>query len=200
MIYDYERLNEEIRTNNIEILEYPFSSINAVSLLIDNKYYIVINSNKEFSKKMKYWIIEHELEHIKNNTMYKIYDKEYIIKLNEVKTDDAVILKNGIVSKVLSMLVDGLDKYEISSYLNVPVNIIDNCIFLINRRRLTNMNNLIDLLCEKKGYNAEILALKLGCTQIEALALINKKTVIKYEQIKRLCEIFDVDAKYLLGM
>lgn len=195
---DYKKLYDELDILGINVYEFDLKTCNALTVLVEGKYYIGINSNKKFSEWMKFWLIQHELEHIKHGTFYHINDDKFIINKNERITNDAVITKLGIIKPVLECLYKGIDKWEICSYYGIPYEIYDCCIDYIKRKGLSEMKNCVELLCLKNGYDAQVLAYKLGCTKNEAQDIMNEKTFIKYEYIMRLCQIFQVTQEYLL--
>ncbi len=195
---NYKSLYDELDELGIEVYDYDLKTCNALTVLVDGKYYIGINKNKDFSEMMKFWLIQHELEHIKHGTFYHMNDDKFIINKNERITNDAVITKLGIITPILECMYKGADKWEICSYYDLPFEIYDYCLDYIRRKGLTTMKNCVDLLCHKKGYDAQVLAYKLGCTKEEAQDIMNEKTFIKYEYIMRLCQIFQVSEEYLL--
>ena len=72
-------------------------SVDAFCMRFEKKDYICINKNKNHSRIEKYWLLEHELEHIKNDTFYTCENKRVAIQRRERKTNDALILKHGLV-------------------------------------------------------------------------------------------------------
>lgn len=195
---DFESLEKELESLDIKVYDYDLKTCNALTLRIEGKYYIAINSNKDFSKLMRFWLIQHELEHIKHGTFYHMNDDKFIINKNERITNDALILKLGLVEPVLEANIKGLDKWEICEGLEIPYEVYDCVIDYINRKGLSNMKNAVELLCHKEGIDALILSKKLGCTESEAKTIIEEKICIKYEYIRRLCQIFNVTQEYLL--
>ena len=67
---NYKNLYDELDELGIEVYDYDLKTCNALTVLVDGKYYIGINKNKDFSEMMKFWLIQHELEHIKHGTFY----------------------------------------------------------------------------------------------------------------------------------
>lgn len=197
---DFDLLYKELDDLDITVYDYPFDTCNAMTVLVDGKYYIGINKNKNFSEYARFWLIQHELEHIKHGTFYHMNDDKFIINKSERITNDAVITKLGLVLPVIDAMIRGLDKWEICEGLEIPYEVYDCCIDYINRRGLTKVRNMVELLCRKAGYDALILSKRLGCTEQEAQDIMDEKVCIKYEYIKRLCEIFSVDQEYLLCM
>lgn len=194
----YELMYKELDELGITIDEFDLKSCNALTLCLNGKYYIAINSNKNFSEMWKFWIIEHEIEHIKHGTFYHMNDDKFIINKNERITNDALVTKLGLIQPVLDSIYRGLDKWEICSNLEMPYEIYDCCIDYIKRKELMNMKNCAALLCKNEGYTADILAKKLGCTIKEAEGILNQSITIKYEYILRMCQIFSVSQEYLL--
>ena len=144
---NYKRLYLELDILNIKVYDYELETCNALTVLVDGKYYIGINKNSP--EWLRFWLIQHELEHIKNGTFYHINDDKYIINKNERITNDAVVTKLGIVTTILEWLNKGADKEEICSYYNLPLEIYDHCINYIKRKTLTSLHKYVDLLCYK---------------------------------------------------
>lgn len=195
---DYKSLYDELERLEITVYDYDLQTCNALTVLVNGKYYIGINKNKRFSEWMRFWLIEHELEHIKHGTFYHINDDKFIINKNERITNDALVTKLGLVIPVLEALMTGLDKWEICAEMQIPYEVFDCVVDFINRRGLSNMKNCVELLCHKNNMDALVLAKRLGCTEQEAKDIIDEKIVIKLEYIRRLCQIFSVEQEYLL--
>ena len=136
--------NRELKLNNIDVYERDLRTSKALTINIDNKYYIGIK--KGYNEAFNFWLIEHELEHIKNKTFYKPDADSYTINKMERITNDAVVLKNGITSSILVLQKKGLSKEEICEKLEIPFELYDHAIEVINRKLLTlvskNIKNL----------------------------------------------------------
>lgn len=132
----YDMQNEEIYKYNILLYERPLQCVDAFCMRFEKKDYICINNNKNFSKNSKYWMIEHELEHIKNDTFYTCENKKIAIQRRERKTNDALILKHGLVGPVLDCLKHGLDKWEICEHYEIPFDLFDHILDYIRRKEL----------------------------------------------------------------
>lgn len=143
---DYKRLYDELDKRDIKVYDYDLNTCNALAVLVDGKYYIGINKNKNFSECVRFWLIQHELEHIKNGTFYHINDDKYIINKNERITNDAVITKLGIVTPILESIYKGYTKEEICSYYDIPSEIYDYCLNYIKRKGLAILSNYIELI------------------------------------------------------
>lgn len=105
-----------------------------------DKYYIALNKNKNFTPEERYFKIEHELSHIMNNTFYNDNNKNMAYQINqlEIQTNDYMLLKNGIASRILSRLNKGLSKDEIINELELPQEIYDLAFKLLVRRDILN--------------------------------------------------------------
>lgn len=143
---DYKRLYDELNKRDIKIYDCDLNMSNALAVLVDGKYYIGINKNKNFSECMRFWLIQHELEHIKNGTFYHMNDDKYIINKNERITNDAVITKLGIVTPILESINKGADKWKICSDYDIPSEIYDYCLNYIKRKGLAILSNYIELI------------------------------------------------------
>lgn len=130
-----ELQDQELKLNNIEVYERDLKTVEALTVLVDKNYYIGIK--KGYNKEFNYWLIEHELEHIKNKTFYNTSSSEYVINKNERITNDAVILKNGLASSVQELLDKGLSKQEICMQLKIPDELYELTVQLIKRKTLT---------------------------------------------------------------
>lgn len=195
---NFDSLYNELEKLNITLYDFDFKTCNALTVLIDNKYYIGINKNKNFSEWKKFWLIQHELEHIKHGTFYHINDDKYIINKNERITNDALINKLGLVVPVFEALIKGFDKWEICTEMQIPYEVYDCVVDYINRRGLSKMKNCVELLCFKNNMDALVLAKRLGITESEAQNIMDEKVCITYDNLIRLCEIFNVTQEYLL--
>ena len=63
-------LSAELKVVNAEVVDYKFKNFESTVVQLNNKYYIGINEN--LSELDRFWILEHELEHIKNKTLYHL--------------------------------------------------------------------------------------------------------------------------------
>lgn len=132
----YEELAQELFDNDIELLEHPLDHVDAFCLKYENNPYICINQNKDFSKLEKFWLTEHELEHVKNNAFYSVYNKKTYIRNKEYKANDALVEKFGLATSTLRYLKQGLDKWEICSILEIPFDLFDHIVHYIKRKRM----------------------------------------------------------------
>jgi hypothetical protein len=132
----YDIQDEEIYKYNISLYEYPLEVTDAFCMRFEKKDYICINKNKNFSRLRKYWIVEHELEHIKQDAFYACENKKIAIQRRERKANDALILKHGLVTPVLDCLKHGLDKWEICDYYEIPFDLFDHILDYIKRKEL----------------------------------------------------------------
>lgn len=198
MRLDYSRIDMELDELGIEVIDYEFLTCDAITIIMDGKYYIGITTAKELSIRDRYWLILHELEHIKYGTFYSLNDDKFVINRNEIMTNDSLIMRLGIVNEVMDLLLCNKAKWEICEELDMPYDIYDHCIDFINRKGITLMRNRIALLCHKNGYTKEVLAHKLGISVLEAEDYINEKIVIRFRDLNRLCELFDCSQEYLM--
>ncbi len=134
----YEALDQEIYDNKITLYEYPLKSIDAFCTKFEKKDYICINKNKSFDKFEKYWIVEHELEHIKNDTYYTAESKKQAILRRERKTNDAIIEKFDLATSTLKLIKEGLDSWEICELLEIPLDLYHHILNYIKRKGLIN--------------------------------------------------------------
>ena len=127
-------LNKELKIVNAEICDYKFNSFESSTIYINNKYYIGINEN--ISENERFWILEHELEHIKTHTLYHPGDDAFTINKNERITNDSLVLKFGLPATIYKMLVAGSTKNEIIEKLEITENIFDYSFNYIIRNKL----------------------------------------------------------------
>ena len=127
-------LSDELKVVNAQIDDQIFKNFESLTIYLNNKYHIGIN--KDLPNLDRYWILEHELEHIKNKTLYSATDDAYTINQKERITNDAMILKFGLPSKILKMLESGKNKDEICKELNITEKVYDYSYEYIIRRYL----------------------------------------------------------------
>lgn len=132
----YEELTQELFDFNIDLYEQPLNTVDAFCTKINNKPYICLNQNKNFSRFDKYWILEHELEHIKNNAFYSAQNKRAYIRNQEYKANDALVNKFDLASSTLTYLRQGLEKWEICELLEITQDIYEHILNYIKRKRL----------------------------------------------------------------
>lgn len=116
-------LDKELKIVNANVEEYKFDSFESATLYLNGKYYIGIN--KELSEINRYWILEHELEHIKTKTLYHPDDDKFTINKKERITNDSLVLKFGLPATIYKMLAAGKKKDEIIKELNITKDIYD---------------------------------------------------------------------------
>lgn len=210
---NYKLLQAELKQYNISVIDYDFKDIESFTIKSDNQYIIAINKNKSFTELEKYWIIEHELEHIKNGTFYNLNSSTSIVNELETKTNDALIKKLSLDKKYILELIENGNDENISQKLKLTNEILEKIKNYIDRqclkiyhnaitieRRMSGMKNRALLLCLKNGVTtAEEYALKVGITTDMALAILNEEAVtIDPNVVKRTCEIFKVTPEYFL--
>lgn len=191
----------------IQIYEYPFKKCDssAMSVFRKGKYYIAINSNKKLSSLDRDWIIEHEFQHIKNKTFYSMNASSYEINQMEIKTNDAVIEKLGLAELIFpyvesySKISDELLEY-ISKETKICVNNVKHTINYLKRKRLIEVKNTLELLCEERDWNVYVLAAKLGMSIPFVQRLLDQEEFINYELLKQLCIIFNTTPHKILGV
>lgn len=210
---NYKLLQAELKQYNISVIDYDFKDIESFTIKSDNQYIIAINKNKNFTDLERYWIIEHELEHIKNGTFYNLNSSASTVNGLETKTNDALIKKLSLDKKYILELIENGTNENISQKLNLTNEILEKIKNYIDRqclkiyhnaitieRRMSGMKNRALLLCLKNGVTtAEEYALKVGITTDMALAILNEEAVtIDPNVVKRSCEIFKVTPEYFL--
>lgn len=210
---NYKLLEAELKQYNISVIDYDFKDIESFTIKTGNQYIIAINKNKNFTELEKYWIIEYELEHIKNGTFYNLSSSATSVNKLETKTNDYLIKKLSLDKKYILELIENGTNENISQKLNLTNEIIEKIKNYIDRqclkiyhnaitieRRMSGMKNRALLLCLKNGVTtAEEYALKVGITTDMALAILNEEAVtIDPNVVKRSCEIFKVTPEYFL--
>ncbi len=132
----YEELAQELFDFDISLYEQPLNTVDAFCTKIEKKPYICINKNKNFNKFEKFWITEHELEHIKNNAFYSVQNKKTYIRNREYKANDALVEKFDLASSTISLLKQGLERWEICETLEIPYDLYDHILNYIKRKNL----------------------------------------------------------------
>ena len=130
----YEIQSQELYDNNIQLFDFPLDTIDACCVNFDKNNYICINKNKDINNFEKYWITEHELEHIKNNALYEPNASKLTIRRREYKANDALIKKHNLASSTMEFLKLGLSKSEICEELQIPSDLFDHIINYIKRK------------------------------------------------------------------
>ena len=130
-------LDKELEIVKAEVQDYNFKNFESTVVQLDDKYYIGINKN--LSELDRFWILEHELEHIKNHTLYNPDDDNFTINQKERITNDAMILKLGLPAEVYKLLKAGLNKDEIMSRMKITESVFDYTYTFIIRNYLKFM-------------------------------------------------------------
>lgn len=129
-----KELNKELEIVNAKVCDYKFKSCDSSTVLIDGDYYIGINDS--LSENDRFWILEHELEHIKTKTLYHPNDDKHTINQKERITNDNLVLKFGLPTIVYKMLLAGYKKEEIIEKLEITENVFDCTFNYIIRNKL----------------------------------------------------------------
>ena len=132
-----KNLSKELKVVNAQVHNYEFKNFDSTTVLLNDKYHIGINSN--LSNIERFWILEHELEHIKNHTLYKLNDDAYTINQKERITNDAMILKFGLPATIFKMLESGMSKDEICNRIKITESVFDYTYTFIIRNYLKFM-------------------------------------------------------------
>ena len=124
------KLSDELKVINAQVDDQIFKNFESLTVYLNNKYHIGIN--QDLPRLERYWILEHEVEHIKNHTLYTSSDDAYTINQKERITNDALVLKFGLPTKIYKMLESGMEKDEICKELNITENVYNySCIYII---------------------------------------------------------------------
>ena len=132
----HEELDQELKNFNITVLGFPLNASKSFCMHFEKKDYICINNSIEISNFEKYWVLEHELEHIKNNAFYNCNSKKKFIKKQEYKANDALIDKFNLASSTLELLKKGYAKWEICELLEIPDDLYEHTLNYILRKNL----------------------------------------------------------------
>jgi hypothetical protein len=130
----FEIQSQELYDNNIQLFDFPLDTIDACCVNFDKNNYICINKNRDYSSIDKYWITEHELEHIKTNSFYSVDTSKLSIKRREYKANDALIKKHNLATSTIELIKLGLCKSEICEELQIPLDLFDHIINYIKRK------------------------------------------------------------------
>ena len=90
--------------------------------------------NKNIADKSKFWVLLHELEHIKLGALYTIDSSERKVKICERKVNDAIIKKYNLDYLVYIFLRNGYGKYDICDTFDLDSEIYDATIDYIKRK------------------------------------------------------------------
>lgn len=130
---------KEINLKNIKIYEYDFKTCNAVTFFMDGYYHIGIK--KWISSAEKFWLLEHELEHIVTGSTYHVNDDAFIINKAEREANDRMLAKSRLVTPIYEAILKGYSKDEICKMYNLPSEIYDCSIQRIKRNLLMHAFN-----------------------------------------------------------
>ena len=132
-------LYREIDLRKIKIYEYNFKTCNAVTFFYDGYYRIGIK--KYIPSTEKFWLLEHELEHIKSGKMYHVNDDAFIINQAEREANNRMMAKSRMATQIYEALLKGYSKAEICSMYNLPSDVFDCSIQYIKRNVLMHAYN-----------------------------------------------------------
>ena len=132
----YEVLDQEVYDSGIKVCDYPLEVCEAFCVKLGKEKYICINSNKDFCKVKRYWLVQHELEHLNNNALYTAGSSKAKIRRAEMKANDALIRKLHLDVQVVECLKCGLDKWEICQELEILPELCDHIFNYIVRKGL----------------------------------------------------------------
>lgn len=127
-------LSDELKVINAQVDDRLFKNFESLTIYLNDKYHIGINQNLPGLD--RYWILEHEVEHIKNHTLYTANDDSYTINQKERITNDALVLKFGLPAIIYKLLAAGSTKKEICQELNITENIYNYTYNYIVRNKL----------------------------------------------------------------
>ena len=133
----YEVLDQELYDLNIKLYERELKACDGFCVCYNNNRYICVN--EECNNFKKYWIAEHELEHLKTNSLYTIYNKKTTIRRCEMKANDALIEKLDLANKTLICLKKGMDKRETCQELELPPELFDHIYKYIIRKGMLKL-------------------------------------------------------------
>lgn len=134
-----EILKHELTLSKIKIYEYEFCTCNAVTVFIDGYYCIGIKPNLTSSE--KFWILSHELEHIKSGATYHVNDDKYIINQAERKANDRMLARSRLVAPIYKAILAGYSKEEICEMYSLPPEIYDCSVEYIKRNLIMQAYN-----------------------------------------------------------
>ncbi len=126
----------ELDLLNIKIYEYDFKTCNAVTFFMDGFYHIGIK--KGIPAGDKYWLLEHELDHIRSGKMYHVNDDKFIINQAEREVNNLMLEKSRLVIPIYNALKKGYSKEQICEMFDLPGDVFDCSMQYLKRRAVMN--------------------------------------------------------------
>lgn len=120
-----EQIEDKIINDGILLSEISTSSVKAASIKSDSNYAIFFDTKKFENSTEEYVALAHEYYHVKENAFYTFDDTLRTMKRREFKANFALIQDLIPVNKLISLLSQNYDKYEIAEELTVTPDLID---------------------------------------------------------------------------
>lgn len=89
---------------------------------------------KDLSQLKKFWVLEHELQHLELGALYTIDSPQRAVAYRERKVNDAIIKKYKLDQLVVQSFKAGLDKWELCFEMELPFELYDATINYLKRK------------------------------------------------------------------
>ena len=122
-----ERLEQEVSDKNIS-LYYRDTTLKGFCIK-DN-----ICISKNLDNVERFWVLEHELQHLELGQLYTIDSTNRQVAIKERKVNDAIIRKYKLDDLVIKSFQYGLTKWELCHDFEMPFELYDATIDYLKRK------------------------------------------------------------------
>lgn len=133
-----ETLEQEAYDNNINVY---YRDITLDGFCIKDNVCI----NKHLGTVKKFWVLEHELQHLELDQLYTIESTDKQVAYRERKVNDAIIKKYQLDQLVLLSLRNGCDKWETCFECELPFELYDATLNYLKRKGLMDYEKSFDV-------------------------------------------------------
>lgn len=131
-----EEIEHRLYNEGIQLDYLPLDTSYAFTIKLDKKHYICLNKNINLTNVEKKCLLEHEYSHIITASFYTVENTRLAIKRRELKANDDMVNRLGLVPKVIDMAKQGIDKWEIAQRLEITEEVVEHCFKYAKRKNL----------------------------------------------------------------
>lgn len=132
-----EKIENRLYNESIQLDYFPLDTSYAFTIKLDKKHYICLNKNIKFTNVEKKCLLEHEYSHIITDSFYTVENTRLAIKRRELKANDDMVNRLGLVPRVIDMAKQGIDRWEIALRLEITEEVVEHCFKYAKRKNLT---------------------------------------------------------------
>lgn len=131
-----EEIENRLYNEDIQLDYFSLDTSYAFTIKLEKKHYICLNKDIKFTNAEKKCLLEHEYSHIITDTFYTVENSRLAIKRRELKANDDMVNRLGLVPLVIDMAEQGIGKWEIAQRLEITEDVLEHCFNYAKRKNM----------------------------------------------------------------